>query len=71
MTICVYCDKPCLENQEITPYDEHRVCIRQKEQRYKDGVCVRCGKTDDNNCLQCKSCRVQPNPSFRGYNGPT
>ena len=71
MIICIYCDKPCLKNQEVTPYDEHRICVTQKEQRYKDRVCIRCGKHDDNYRVQCELCRSQANPSYVGYNGPT
>lgn len=70
MVICDYCNEPCFKYQDITPYNEHRVCVKQKEQRYKDLVCIRCGENNDNNRMQCESCRLQLNPPFKGYVGP-
>ena len=71
MAICVYCDKPCLKNQKVTTYDEHRICVEQKEQRYKDRLCVRCGKDDDNNRVKYESCSLNPNAERIGYDGPS
>ena len=71
MENCVYCDKPCAKYQDITSYNEHRICVDQKNQRYKDQVCVRCGKKDNNNKIQCNSCISMENAPWIGYVGPT
>ena len=66
MNDCVYCSKLCKADQLLYTNDQHTICIEEKQRRYKDRVCVRCG-SKQGNCVQCDACKKLSNPPYLGY----
>ena len=63
---CVYCGKPCIAKQGLIKNNEHIVCVKLKEQRYRDKVCVRCG-AEGGDRVQCEKCRSDTNAPYIGF----
>ena len=69
MVDCAYCGKPCLAKQGLSKNDQHAACVMLKERRYRNRVCVRCGRKGGNR-VQCERCRNDPDAPYAGFDGP-
>ena len=69
---CVYCDKQCVEGQDLFKYDVHQKCNDEWLERDANDRCVKCGEPRESNgfsvCDGCK--RYDELGGFKGYDGP-
>ena len=67
---CLYCDEPCLLEQNLVTTHSHSVCNDERKNRIAMGKCGRCGKNDNReNCGTCSTCD-DTNADYSGYTGP-